>query len=55
MSDLLGAEEHINDGVTIGKELRGEGALPASNASELIHGVPLDLLSLGEVLGRESL
>jgi len=52
--DVFGAEERPNDGMTIGKELRGEGALPASNADELIHGVSLDLLRLSEVLGPES-
>ena len=52
--DVFGAEEHPNDGMTIGKELRGEGALPASNADELIHGVSLDLLRLSEVLSPES-
>ena len=49
-----GPKSAPNDGMTLGKEFRGEGALPASNADELIHGVSLDLLRLSEVLGPES-
>ena len=41
MSDFLGAEEHVNHGVIIGKELRGEGAFSASDASGSIYCVLL--------------
>ncbi len=37
----------------MGQELRGEGALPASNAGELILGVFLELLRLRTILRAE--
>ena len=48
-----GAEQHINDGVAICQELRRESALPASDAGQLVLGVLLDLLRLGEIFRAE--
>ncbi len=39
----------------MGKELRGEGAISAVDANELIHRILSDLLRFGEGLGPDSL
>ncbi len=52
-SRILGAEKHINDGVTISQKLGGEGALPASNSGDLMLGVLLDRVGGLLVVGAE--
>lgn len=53
MGDFLGAEEHIEDAVAVGEQLRGEGRFTATDAGQLFFGVLFDLVGRLFVVGPE--
>ena len=53
VGDLLGAEEHVHDGVPIGQELGGEGGFTTADAGELLLGALLDFGGGLPVIGAE--